>query len=80
MVYVVRASQRGEAETTQVTPTSVELGLAHDDLIEVRGALKAGDRVVVKGNERLMPGQPVQIVPSKALPAGQNMTSQAATN
>ena len=78
VVYVVRVSKRGDEETTQVAPASVELGLAHGDLIEVRGAVKPGDRVVVKGNERLRPGQPVQIMPSKALPK-ENMQDQAAS-
>ncbi len=40
----------------------VELGEAVDDLIEVRGPLKPGDLVVVEGNERLSPGQPLIVV------------------
>ena len=40
----------------------VELGTASEDLIEVRGLLEPGDLVVVEGNERLFPGQPVNIV------------------
>lgn len=41
----------------------VNTGPAHGDLIEVEGELKHGLKVVVRGNERLRPGQPVQIVP-----------------
>lgn len=41
----------------------VKTGSAHGDLIEVEGDLKDGLKVVVRGNERLRPGQPVQIVP-----------------
>ncbi|OHB69842.1 MAG: hypothetical protein A2V70_09580 [Planctomycetes bacterium RBG_13_63_9] len=40
----------------------VELGTAADEWIKVRGGLKPGDRVVVEGNERLFPGQPVVIL------------------
>jgi membrane fusion protein (multidrug efflux system) len=41
----------------------VKTGSAHGDLIEVKGDLTGGLKVVVRGNERLRPGQPVQIVP-----------------
>lgn len=41
----------------------VKTGPAHGALIEVEGDLKDGLKVVVRGNERLRPGQPVQIVP-----------------
>ncbi len=40
---------------------SVETGIGNDDLIEIRGALNAGDKVITRGNERLQPGQTVQI-------------------
>jgi len=40
---------------------AVELGLARDELIEVRGDVAVGDRVVIRGNERLRPGQTVSI-------------------
>ncbi len=39
----------------------VEAGVAHGDLIQVKGDLKAGEFVVVRGNERLRPGQAVVI-------------------
>ncbi len=42
-------------------PVAVETGMAVGDHIEVRGPLQAGDRVVVRGNERLRPGQAVDI-------------------
>ena len=44
----------------------VELGAATEDLIEVRGPLEPGERVVVEGNERMFPGQLVSIVKSAA--------------
>jgi RND family efflux transporter MFP subunit len=40
----------------------VETGPARGPLIEVVGDLKAGDAVVIRGNERLRPGQPVQVL------------------
>jgi RND family efflux transporter MFP subunit len=40
---------------------AVEIGLTRDDLIEIIGAITAGDKIVVRGNERLRPGQPVTI-------------------
>ena len=40
----------------------VKTGSAHGSLIEVEGNLKAGQQVVVRGNERLRPGQPVKVV------------------
>jgi RND family efflux transporter MFP subunit len=54
LVYVV---QEGVAK-----PLSVQLGNASDSMIEIKGALKAGMQVVTRGNERLRPGQPVQII------------------
>jgi len=40
----------------------VELGMAVDGLVEVRGDLKPRQRVVVEGNERLFPGRPLIVV------------------
>jgi len=42
-------------------PVPVETGLAIDDLIQVKGGVLGGQKVVVRGNERLRPGQPVKI-------------------
>ena len=41
-------------------PQSVELGDAVGERFIVRGGLRPGDIVVVRGNERLLPGQPVK--------------------
>ena len=41
-------------------PIGVQTGRAIGNLIEVIGDLGENERVVVKGNERLLPGQPVQ--------------------
>jgi RND family efflux transporter MFP subunit len=54
--YVFRVTEEDVAERILVEP-----GVAQDDRVEVRGALSAGDRVVVRGGERLQPGQSVVI-------------------
>ncbi len=41
---------------------TIQTGLAAGERLEVLGGLKAGDIVVVRGNERLAPGQPVNIM------------------
>jgi len=56
-VFVV--DDRNEARQVPVTT-----GVGSGDLIEVLGALEPGDRVVIRGNERLQPGQTVTIMDS----------------
>ncbi len=46
----------------QARQVSVTTGIGSGELIEIRGAVSAGDRVVVRGNERLRPGQAVNII------------------
>lgn len=41
----------------------VTTGIAQGDHIEISGDIKVGDQVVIRGNERMMPGQDVQILP-----------------
>lgn len=48
--------------TARKVPIEVDLEAAEGRWIEVRGPLKPGELVVVEGNERLLPGQPVVIV------------------
>jgi RND family efflux transporter MFP subunit len=43
-----------------VRRVEVELGVASEGMIQVTGAINAGDRVVVEGNERLQSGQAVR--------------------
>ncbi|MCB1583815.1 MAG: efflux RND transporter periplasmic adaptor subunit [Xanthomonadales bacterium] len=45
--------------------TAVTTGIAQGDYIEISGEIQAGDQVVTRGNERMMPGQEVQILPAK---------------
>ncbi len=56
-VYVVN---EGAAQ-----PLPVSTGIAYEDRIEVIGPVEKGMMVVVKGNERLMPNQPVEIINGK---------------
>lgn len=54
---VFRIGESGTAERLPVIP-----GASDGVLIEVVGAVQAGDRVVIRGAERLQPGQPVTIL------------------
>ncbi len=54
---VFRIDGENRAERVMVTP-----GVASGDLIAVDGELRPGDRVVVRGGERLHPGMTVQIL------------------
>jgi RND family efflux transporter MFP subunit len=56
-VFVVDADN----EARQV---NVEVGVGQGDDIEVLGEIAPGDRVVIRGNERLQPGQAVNIMDS----------------
>ena len=49
------------AEDGKVRPQPVKLGEAIGSRLEVMGGLKTGDLVVVRGNERLRPGEEVSI-------------------
>jgi RND family efflux transporter MFP subunit len=59
--YVLRVTRKGTVEQLDVTP-----GVAIADLVEVRGALSPGDRLVIRGGERLSDGQAVRIVTEEA--------------
>jgi RND family efflux transporter MFP subunit len=48
--------------TARSVPVKTEA--AHGSLIEVKGDLKPGQQVVIRGNERLRPGQAVKVLPS----------------
>lgn len=58
VVFVVDAVAAGKGKAR---PVPVTLGVAVGRLIAVTGVLKAGEQVVVRGNERLRPGQDVVI-------------------
>lgn len=75
MVFVVTSDPKDPAKQT-AAPVPVEVGAGIGRLIEVRGPLKKGDRVVVRGNERLRPpSQDVKI--TETLPPEAEPTSRA---
>ena len=55
-VYVYRLAADGTVERVDV-----ETGIGNGTRIEVRGEVSPGDRVVVRGGERLQPGQAVTV-------------------
>jgi RND family efflux transporter MFP subunit len=67
MVFVVDVAS-ADAKQGKVRPVSVQLGVAEGNLIQVSGGLEVGQLVVVQGNERLRPGQEVQIQRVVSLP------------
>ena len=56
--HVVRVDAGGQAERVPV-----EAGAVLNGLVEVQGGVRPGDRLVVRGAERLQPGQRVSIGP-----------------
>jgi len=59
MVYVVDTDPK---DGKTVRPLPVSLGAPSGAMIEIQGELKPGQLVVVQGNERLRPGQAVNIL------------------
>ena len=57
VVFLVMEDDKG----TKVEMRPVELGEAFGLRFEVLKGLKPGDRVVIRGNERLRPGQKIRI-------------------
>ncbi|NQV24339.1 MAG: efflux RND transporter periplasmic adaptor subunit [Rhodopirellula sp.] len=57
-----KGSVTPSTKTGKVRPVPVKMGTSDGRLIEVEGAIKAGEIVVVRGNERLRPGQDVAII------------------
>jgi HlyD family secretion protein len=71
MVYVVDPAA-GDAKLGKVRPVPVQVGSAVGRMIQVNAPLQAGQMVVVHGNERLRPGQDIQVqqvLPTPELPA-----------
>lgn len=58
IVQVVTPTE-GESGQGTTAPVTVEVGIALNGLIQIEGPIPPGALVVVKGNERLMPGQAV---------------------
>ena len=59
VVMIAHAENGQEPVAMQV---EVEPGVSREDEIEVRGDLKPGQQVIVNGNERVQPGQPLRLV------------------
>jgi len=57
--YVLRVTRSNTVEELDVIP-----GVGMEDSVEVRGALSPGDRLVVRGGERLAAGQAVRVIDS----------------
>jgi multidrug efflux pump subunit AcrA (membrane-fusion protein) len=60
--------RQDETYILRVTPGStvervpVSTGIGSGGLVEVKGKVTAGDRVIIRGGERLQPGQSVSII------------------
>jgi RND family efflux transporter MFP subunit len=67
-----------ESKQGKVRPVPVQLGFADGGLIQVSGNIQAGQLVVVQGNERLQPGQEVQIQRIQPEPEGPARNAQSA--
>ena len=64
--YELRLGRLFNGETGRSFITAIDhavtLGVPEGDWIEIIGDVRPGQKVVVAGNERLRPGQPVQMV------------------
>lgn len=58
-LYVI--SKDPQTQTTVARVVAVQIGASIGDWIQVTGTIQEGDLVVIEGNERLSPGQTVQI-------------------
>ena len=86
IVYVVDADAKDRGKG-KVRPVAVRMGVADGGMVEISGAISAGQRVVVEGNERLMPGREVvaterveaaapAAVPTAALPSASSRKAE----
>ncbi|MEZ6060329.1 MAG: efflux RND transporter periplasmic adaptor subunit [Planctomycetaceae bacterium] len=60
LVYVLEPAEEGKPAS--VREAVVTLGISKGNSIQVTGPIRAGDRVVVRGNERLKNGQTVTVL------------------
>jgi membrane fusion protein (multidrug efflux system) len=58
-VYVLGSDPQSGGTVAALVP--VQLGVADGHEMQVSGNLQAGQKVIVRGNERLQPGAPVQV-------------------
>ena len=73
-------SGRGAAvygvDNDKVRRVEVRMGGEHGALIEIEGEITAGATVVIRGNERLRPGQTVHVVPTQKPPKAEPASKQ----
>ena len=60
MIYVVEPGKKNP-KLGKARAVPVQVGVADGRLIQVKGDLESGGYVVIRGNERLRPGQDVMI-------------------
>lgn len=77
MIYVVALDAKTKKKTVQ--PVPVQLGIAMNSWIEVRGELKAKQEVVVEGNERLRPGAEIVTEAAVVKPPSSSTVEKART-
>jgi len=53
-------------EENTARQVNVAVGIGSENMIEVKGAVQPGDRVVIRGNERLRAGQEVEVIDNAA--------------
>ncbi len=58
---VMIATPREDGQTVAVQ-VEVEIGISRKSMIEVRGDLKAGQQVIIDGNERIQSGQQLRVI------------------
>ncbi len=63
--YVMRVTKGGTVERREV-----DSGAAVEDMVEIKSGVAVGDRLVVRGAERLEPGQTVTIAQPRSAAAG----------
>lgn len=80
VVFVFDADPK-DATKGKVRPVSITLGAASGHWIQVTGLLTAGQKVIVRGNERLRPGQDVvvsdELAPESIPDSAKSQTSAA---
>lgn len=64
--YVMRVAGNGTVERREVDP-----GSAVDDVVEIRSGVSAGDKLVIRGSERLEHGQAVMVMEPRSAAAGE---------
>lgn len=77
MIYVVDHG-KGEQKQGKARAVPVRVGVSEGRLIQVMGDLQPGQQVVIRGNERLRPGQ--DVVVSKILPPDAEPQAKAINN